>query len=91
MENKIHTFIALCRKTFGRYEEHSGGCYKFHLLLKSVFGGIGFYNGDHVITLIGGVFYDIDGEFLGFDREYHKIGGKHYPHKYMEDKFKEYL
>ena len=58
---KVIGFIDLLKATFGRYKDYSGGCYKFHLILKKVFGGQGFYNSDHVITKIGDVYYDIDG------------------------------
>lgn len=45
-----------------RYLEMTGGCMKFHLLLKMVFPeAIGYYDHDHVITKIGENFYDIDG------------------------------
>jgi hypothetical protein len=42
-----------------------GGCYKFHLFLKKLFtGAIPYTNTkrDHVISRIGGRFYDITGE-----------------------------
>lgn len=41
----------------------SGGCHKFHWLLKSLYPNAkGWYDSEHVITEIGGRFYDIDGE-----------------------------
>lgn len=46
-----------------------GGCYKFHLFLKKLFTeAIPYINtkGDHVITRIGGRFYDITGEVDGY-------------------------
>lgn len=56
-------FIAALREIFPeRYADHSGGCMKFHRLLKVVYlDANGYYNSDHVITEIDGDFYDIDG------------------------------
>lgn len=56
-------FIAAIRDIYPeRYADHSGGCLKFHKLLKAVFPEAnGYYNSDHVITEIDGDFYDIDG------------------------------
>lgn len=88
-------FIDLCRKTFGPYDDFSGGCYKFHLLLNQAFEATGYYNGDHVISMIGrgsemGL-YDIDGEFKGSFNDYYMIGGTHYPESFIKETFKEYL
>lgn len=48
---------------YGKYPQYSGGCLKLHLLLKEIYvHAYGFYNGDHVITLIGNGFYDINGK-----------------------------
>ena len=91
MKQKVLNFIVLIRKTFGRYKDYSGGCYKFHLILKQVFGGVGFYNGEHVITEINGTFYDIDGEVTKFTNNYISIGGKEYPYEFMNETFKEFL
>lgn len=45
-----------------RYEEASGGCFKFHCLLKAIYPQcVGWYNSDHVISEIDGEYYDIDG------------------------------
>lgn len=57
-------FIVLIRQLFGRYPDMSYGCLKFHLLLREVFPEAGdlYYNSNHVLTPIGGKFYDIDGE-----------------------------
>ena len=44
----------------------SGGCYKFHLFLKAIFPvSMPYINRskDHIITRIGGRFYDITGEY----------------------------
>lgn len=55
-------FIRKIRKTFGRYPDFSGGCLKFHQLLKDIYPRVnGWYNGDHIISEIDGEFYDIDG------------------------------
>lgn len=68
-------FIGMLRDLYpDRYADHSGGCYKFHKLLKAVFPQAnGFYNSNHVITEIDGHFFDIGGTveeidgYLGFD------------------------
>ncbi len=40
-----------------------GKCYKFYLILKSIFpSAIAYYNSDHVITRIRDKYYDITGE-----------------------------
>jgi len=56
-------FIAMVRDVYpDRYAADSGGCLKFHRLLKAVFpDATGYYNSDHVLTEIDGDFYDIDG------------------------------
>lgn len=81
-------FINLCNNTFGRYKPYSGGCYKFHLLLKSVFGGEGYYDSDHIITKIGDKYYDIDGYAIRTDRFIHF---DEYGEQYFKESFKEYL
>ncbi|MGV6830490.1 MAG: hypothetical protein ACWA5P_02870 [bacterium] len=63
-KSDILSLISLIRKTFGRYPEYSGGCYKFHLILNKVFNGQGFYDSNHVLTKIGSHYYDIDGEYV---------------------------
>lgn len=56
-------FIRKIRKIFGRYPDFSGGCLKFHRLLKDIFPNVnGWYNGEHIISEIEGEFYDIDGK-----------------------------
>ena len=46
-----------------------GSCFRLHQLLKLVFPGAEpWYGHDHVITLIGGRFYDIRGEVLADDK-----------------------
>jgi hypothetical protein len=89
-KEEVLSFITLLRKTFGRYEDHTGGCYKFYLLLKKVYKCDGFYNGNHVIVKIGHYFYDIDGE-ARFERDFYLIGGKNYPEEFMDKIFKEYI
>ncbi len=91
----VTDFIILIRKTFGRYEDYSGGCYKFHLILKYVFkDAVGYYNGEHVITKIDGQFYDIDGliggDVSGSFLRIHDYGGE-YNYPWMNKIFKEYL
>lgn len=55
-------FIHRIQRLFGRYEKDSGGCLKFHYLLKSVYPRCnGWMDTDHVISEIDGEFYDIDG------------------------------
>lgn len=90
-EIEVLKFITLIRKTFGRYEEYSGGCYKFYLILKQVFPeAIGYYNDAHVITRIGDKYYDIDGEVKpAFN--YLMIGGDDYPEEWVEKQFEHYL
>lgn len=61
MNNEILEFISLCNKTWGRYPEFSGGCYKFSKLLINVFGGEMYWSHDHIMTKIDGMFYDIHG------------------------------
>lgn len=63
-------FINTVRRTFGRYPDYSGGCMKFHILLCAAFPeGQGYYNSEHVITLIDGKYWDIDGEVKNPDLE----------------------
>lgn len=56
-------FIAMIRDIYpDRYADQSGGCLKFHRLLKAVYPDAnGYYNSDHLITEIDGEFFDIDG------------------------------
>lgn len=55
-------FITRLREIYPeRYPEMSGGCLKFHLLLKAMYGAKGWYDGDHIISEIDGEYYDIDG------------------------------
>lgn len=61
---EVNEFIESIKDTFGRYPSSSCGCLKFHLILRQAFPDAGdlWYNSDHVITPIGGKFYEIDGE-----------------------------
>lgn len=88
-KEEILMFISLIRKTFGRYPKESGGCYKFHLILKLAFGGKGWYDSDHVITQIGEHFYDIDGEVITPNFAFLPIEDYGYDH--MNKSFKEHL
>ena len=58
----VKLFIFIYRKLKGSYSEYSGGCLRFHFLLKKVFAGEGYYNSNHIITKIGENYYDINGE-----------------------------
>ena len=55
---KIKKFISDLNKIYGQQKE---SCYLFSRLLISVFGGELYYDSDHVITKINGVFYDSKG------------------------------
>lgn len=60
-----------------------GSCYQFYIILKTAFPQAdAYYNSDHVITRIGGRFYDITGEV---ERTNHLRMSEHYP----ESKVKE--
>ena len=93
MKKNVLTIIDLLYSTYGDYPPHSGGCYKFHLILLTIFeNATGYYNGDHVITKIGRVYYDKDGvvdiensigQYVSFDT----YGG----YEYFEEIFEEYL
>lgn len=87
-KEEVLSFITLIRKTFGRYSEDSGGCYKFYLILKKVFDGRGFYNSNHVITKIGDVYFDIDGEVI---RHKGFIPVEEFGEEHMEESFKQHI
>lgn len=57
-------FIARVRDLFPEsYAPYSGGCLKFHFLLKMMYPqAAGYYNSNHVITEIDEHYYDITGE-----------------------------
>lgn len=47
----------------------NGSCFKVYLLLEHHYpDAVPYYDGDHVITLIGDCFFDIRGEVLASDR-----------------------
>lgn len=59
------TIIRTIRESFtGSVEVYTqGSCYKFYLILKSIFPqSEAYYDNDHVITEIDGLFYDINGK-----------------------------
>lgn len=61
----IHAFLSALRELhpdMPRWGLH-GGCFRVYLALKQVFPQAEpWYDGDHVLTKIGEVFYDIRGE-----------------------------
>lgn len=60
-------FIAALRDVYPERYSSPNACLKFHRLLKAVYpAGSGYYNSDHVITEIGGDFFDIDGQVEDF-------------------------
>lgn len=60
----VREFIALLRSMYpDGYAPMSGGCWKMWKLLKHVYpSAVGWYNGDHIVTEIGGRYWDVDGE-----------------------------
>lgn len=69
---------------YGEYPPMSGGCLKFHLLLKKMYPQAeGFYNGEHFVTFIDGDMYDQKGIILGADfieEGYRHISEKEMPY-----------
>lgn len=60
----IHAFLSTLRDLHPDMARYglNGGCFRVYLLLKQVYPQAEpYYNGDHVITLIDGDFYDIRG------------------------------
>lgn len=90
MKSEILEFISLCNKTWGRYPELSGGCYKFSKLLMNVFGGDMYWSHDHIITVINGTAYDIDGVTVLTDK-FIKVGSEECPIEYVEKAYQEYV
>lgn len=88
-KKKILKFIRLINKTFNRYDDYSGGCFKFHLILLNTFGGEGYYNHEHVITKIGDTYYDVDGVVTN-TTDYLSIK-KVFTYEFMYEVYKEYL
>ena len=71
MHADVITFLFLLRQLHPELEHQclNGSCFRLHQLLKLVFPGAEpWYDHDHVITLIGGRFYDIRGEVLADDK-----------------------
>lgn len=65
------TIIRTIRESFmGSSDVYTkGSCYKFYLILKSIFPqSEAYYDCDHVITEIDGCFYDINGKAEKTDR-----------------------
>lgn len=85
----IRNFVFLIWKTFGSYPERSGGCYKFHLILKHIFNGEGYYNGEHIITKIGDYYWDIDGEVTDTEGYLNII--EHVGYDLLNAQFKQHL
>lgn len=89
MYKDVLNFIHLLNITFGVYKEYSGGCLKFHYILKERFpSAIGYYNHEHVITQIEDNFYDINGIVLN-PKDY--LPFEEYGEGYFESAFKEHL
>lgn len=64
MIERVDQFITKFRERYSSslYEYRNGGCFDFYKILKKEFPEAqAWYNGDHVITLIGGRFWDIGG------------------------------
>jgi hypothetical protein len=64
MSSKVLSFIQVIRDSFKGSDivYTQGSCYKFYKILKHVFQEAkAYYNADHVITEIDGMFYDISG------------------------------
>lgn len=63
MHKDVIDFIELVRSIFGVYEGYTGGCIKFHFLLKMKFDNcVGYYDQSHCISFIDGRYYDVNGE-----------------------------
>lgn len=59
---KPKEFIERLRDIYGEYPEMSGGCLKFHLLLKEMYPNAAAYsNIDHFVTVIDAKVYDQTG------------------------------
>lgn len=86
----VMEFIELCNKTWGKYPDFSGGCYKFSKLLISVFGGEMYWSHDHIITVIDGTAYDINGT-TKLSRGFIKVGSEGCPEEYIEKVYREYV
>ena len=85
----VMSFIESINRTFGRYDNYTGGCYKFMVLLMQVFGGDAYFNGSHIITKIGDHYYDIDGIVTNI-RGYLNVN-EYYSYDELREMFLEYL
>jgi hypothetical protein len=85
---EVINFITLLHKIYGETPEYNGSCYKFHKLLYSVFGGLLFYDGNHIITRIGRNFFDSKGKVIETE-EY--LPEEDYGSEYFKNAFKEYF
>lgn len=77
-------FIQTIRESFKGSEivYTQGSCYKFYKILKQVFPEAkAYYNSDHVLTEIGGRFYDITGEV---EKINHLLVDEHYSHEKLD-------
>ncbi len=80
MNEQVLALIKAIRESF--YDSvvvyTQGSCYRFYLILKSVFPEAqAYYDSNHVITRIGDRYYDITGEV---DCERHLLVDEHYSH-----------
>jgi hypothetical protein len=63
MRMHVLEFIERLKSIYGKYEDFSGGCIRFHFLLRELYPDARcYYNSNHVITNIDGRFYDWSGE-----------------------------
>lgn len=84
MEEEIIEFIRLIRDSFigSDIVYTQGSCYKFFKILKSRFPeSKAYYDSEHVITKIGGKFYDITGEVK---KGRHLLVDEHYSHEVLD-------
>lgn len=71
----------------GGYEPFSGGCWRFHRLLKAIWPDArGWYDHDHIITEIDGRCYDINGPA---ERTKDFIEADEFGEQYFEKAFRE--
>ena len=66
MEKEVLKLITAIRESFDDSVKvyTQGGCFRFYLILKSVFpDAAAYYDMDHIITKIGDKYYDINGEY----------------------------
>lgn len=68
-------FTTAIRETFGGYPANSHGCLKFADILKGIFGGERYYNGDHFVVKIEDRYYDLFGDYGPDDTVRYMYGG----------------